>query len=451
MPLLDKNVTDSTASISDDFVMPARSVLYPLEPYGLGNYCVESLASYIGRLAEEHRVSVMHLMTHVLGNAATRVSSSTGYLALRTVAVGNSINGANIIGGPVVERLSDFTGKHGLRGLTTIELSNLVSVKHFSRPKRAWCPGCLADAVKRNDRPYEQLIWSLRDVKACPKHGKLLIDVCPHCSVTNMRALGACYRPGFCSTCSGFLGESHGSARRATVWEVWTAGQIGRVIQFTSTGCVTRNAENFRNGLRILLNSLADGNITRLSRLISAPKNTVWMWLNSSTLPTLPYLLRLAWVGQCTLDQLLLDGETITPSITLGGSWDRRKCRKYVNWEKVRIQLEKLTNSSTGFSISSYRVARLLNVERRVMKERYPELIEKLKIRHTRFTRKRRSATRTRVMTAIRRAVGDLRGVGTHPSRRNVDRILRKRGLKFWWQPGYVAAWRQAVQDSAAK
>src|ERR1035441_9074091 len=46
-------------------IRAAPSILYALTPRGLGTPFVESLSSYIGRLAEAHVVSVWRLILHV--------------------------------------------------------------------------------------------------------------------------------------------------------------------------------------------------------------------------------------------------------------------------------------------------------------------------------------------------------------------------------------------------
>lgn len=50
--------------------IPARSALYSIEPIGIGTSLVESLTSYISRLAEEHTVSVGDLVGRVLSDQA---------------------------------------------------------------------------------------------------------------------------------------------------------------------------------------------------------------------------------------------------------------------------------------------------------------------------------------------------------------------------------------------
>jgi hypothetical protein len=46
--------------------IPPRSRLYALEPIGVGTALVESLSSYVARLAEAHSISVGDLVGHVL-------------------------------------------------------------------------------------------------------------------------------------------------------------------------------------------------------------------------------------------------------------------------------------------------------------------------------------------------------------------------------------------------
>ena len=50
--------------------VPKRSLLHPLEPIGIGTPFVESLTSYIARLAEVHAVTVSDLAGYVLAACA---------------------------------------------------------------------------------------------------------------------------------------------------------------------------------------------------------------------------------------------------------------------------------------------------------------------------------------------------------------------------------------------
>ena len=52
--------------------IPPRTLLFPLEPIGIGTPFVESLTSYISRLAEVHAVTVSDLVGYVLAKCAPR-------------------------------------------------------------------------------------------------------------------------------------------------------------------------------------------------------------------------------------------------------------------------------------------------------------------------------------------------------------------------------------------
>ncbi len=52
--------------------LPRRSLLLPVEPIGIGTPFVESLTSYIARLAEVHAVKVSDLVGYVLAACAPR-------------------------------------------------------------------------------------------------------------------------------------------------------------------------------------------------------------------------------------------------------------------------------------------------------------------------------------------------------------------------------------------
>src|SRR5260370_27789940 len=97
-----------------DFMDSVRrpSVLDPLMPRGLGTPLVESLGSYVIRLAEAHVVSVWRLILHVLSPPRPcRISRSTLRYAYPA-------NGLGKVSKPLVRALEAATQRRALPLLT---------------------------------------------------------------------------------------------------------------------------------------------------------------------------------------------------------------------------------------------------------------------------------------------------------------------------------------------
>jgi ribosomal protein S27E len=216
--------------------VPPRSRLYPLEPIGIGTSYVESLASYIARLADAYCVSPQTLVYWELaaGWNPSLQKVKTGiaqYLA--------GINGTRPLAGELVEVVERLTGQRELRYLTMQPWAGIFSHMHLLRPVRVWCPPCLEQARVEGRVIYEQLLWSILDVEVCPAHGGALQDVCPGCQETQ-HILGDTTRVGFCARCGFWLGNTeatplgakNGAGTPAEEWLLWAACAIGELLAY---------------------------------------------------------------------------------------------------------------------------------------------------------------------------------------------------------------------------
>jgi hypothetical protein len=122
-----------------DFAEPVLrpSTLYALTPCGLGTPFVESLGSYMIRLAEAHMVSVCRLILHVLS------PPPPGRISRSTIRYAYPANGLGKVSEPLLRALEVATQRRNLRLLTLSALEGCVSQPGTFRATEAWCPGCL--------------------------------------------------------------------------------------------------------------------------------------------------------------------------------------------------------------------------------------------------------------------------------------------------------------------
>lgn len=154
----------------------------PLSPLGVGTLEVESLRSYLCRLAELHGVTLASFMLHVGSKCKRRKDR----LALRrfmhqtTTACGV---GSNV--DLLIKTLGPLTGEAHLERLTFLELDKVLSGSQgLVKPVRSWCPVCYNEH-RRSDEPYyDRLLWSMPSVTRCPFHRVGLVSECPQCGKT---------------------------------------------------------------------------------------------------------------------------------------------------------------------------------------------------------------------------------------------------------------------------
>lgn len=152
--------------------------LAPLALEGVGTQDVESLASYVCRLAAAHAVGAWQvrklLMGHVGPGPCWGRVKETRFEALCASTQG-AVN--------LVAALEALTGQSNLSCGTLTKLQHVLSRRcdGLFFPRRRWCPECYRDDEAR---PFEPLHWRLQFIQRCPTH-----LTCSLTSVTNATGL----------------------------------------------------------------------------------------------------------------------------------------------------------------------------------------------------------------------------------------------------------------------
>jgi TniQ protein len=283
-------------------VIPKRSLLYCLKPVGIGTPQVESLSGYVARLAEAHDLSVGNLVGRKPFSYARKgLYKRTTFFRSRPKshafhAADYDINGMCRKACKWIGAFQEATHHQDLCRLTLVPLTKVISGMFLLRKRRAWCPSCYQDD---QGLVYERLLWAIRIVTVCPFHLRPLEERCPFCN-RQQPALAVSSKPGFCSACRNWLGESssktsansasrtHGNFRN----ELHQASAVGEILAATSAaGSVP--AASFRRNLRICIRRLAAGNTAAFARRTQMTKSPVPSWLHAAMHPRLDMVLRL--------------------------------------------------------------------------------------------------------------------------------------------------------------
>lgn len=278
-------------------LIPPRTRLYPLEPIGQGTPLVEGLTSYILRLADAHAVPVGALVSHELANLRPPARSGEPWNDRRerpTYAVqltSYAINGLEEVALRWVRALEAATLRSDLSHLTLLSFGKFLCSLHLFRRVRAWCPVCLQEWRTTGSTIYEPLLWSLRLVKACPKHQCYLAERCPFCRRA-MRPLTADSRPGRCSRCYRWLSAVEGKPFFQNVvsnptknLQTQRAEYLGEMLASAPqlNGRLLR--QNFRHNLRRCVHELFHGNKAAFANFVNCPPGAVEDWVSGATIP----------------------------------------------------------------------------------------------------------------------------------------------------------------------
>lgn len=198
-----------------NYELQPHSYLYSLAPIGVGTPYVESLTSYVLRLAEAHNVGVGSLYSHELANRfnspdlldeAPKKAPRTKFITEFYSTI-HAINGLNKFATDWVGLLEKLTLQSNLKYLTMLPWQNILSRKYLQKHERAWCSHCFAESRERGEVIYEQLLWTIRDVNFCIKHFTPLITNCFYCNEQSY-VLTCHSRSGHCYRCKKWLGTT---------------------------------------------------------------------------------------------------------------------------------------------------------------------------------------------------------------------------------------------------
>lgn len=179
---------------------------FAVEPQGAGSGLVESLTSYIARLALEHHISPRaFVLRQIVPQLKPRaLADARGHCDLFS-HMGSALNGINETARQVVAVLEKGTERCDIRSLTLGSLGGIFATRATVRQRAAWCPRCFLDWRLKGKRLYVPLLWQMVLVRVCPLHSVPLVQLCPKCGKAAF-PLQRYSHPGFCPFCRAWLG-----------------------------------------------------------------------------------------------------------------------------------------------------------------------------------------------------------------------------------------------------
>jgi AraC-like DNA-binding protein len=188
--------SDTIWDTTTDVFQP--SLLHHLAPMGVGTPYIESLTSYMKRLAQNHYLRVVDLIAFCAAQSEHDVTTSTTQKLAR-------IDGNTQTASQWAPLIHDLTRHPDVPYLSLFYWRTLFNPYRTLRQHHAWCEQCFGAWSVSNQPLYEPLLWRLKIVTHCSVHGCLLTEQCPHChnqitSLSNNAVIG------FCPKCVGWLG-----------------------------------------------------------------------------------------------------------------------------------------------------------------------------------------------------------------------------------------------------
>lgn len=403
----------------------SRPRLSPLSPQGLGTTQVESLSSYICRLAKLHW---MH--PHAMANCVRRSAAGD---TRKTGGGGNLLGRLNGVGNPAyhtAEALKVLGATDLADSLTLLPWRHIMNpmLQGVFRKELFYCPRCVDNDRQAGTEPFIRLLWTLEDYAACVVHRQRLVRGCPTCG-ESLKVEPWQPDQFFCMACRRTIFDRllwPLGAESPSVSELRNSHELSMLIQATHVEKMTLRKSATVVFLTHVCNAHCDGLNGAFSRKSGFDRSQTAKWLAGMTRPNLDNLLHIAQ----RFDESLYDGLV---GRNLRFSWDsdevvvsrNRVCQPRVP-EDLRDQVKKrleqhLRGADCMPTMTS--VCMEAGVSIYLIRYHYPGLYSQYMARVARETKMRyaeeKAARVRRVLKAAERMLAD----GIYPSQRRLRDI----------------------------
>jgi transcriptional regulator with XRE-family HTH domain len=441
---------------------PLRSHLYHLRPIGIGTPFVESLTSYVSRLAEAHCVTLGDLMTYEIFPRYGRC-----YLPGTTEDHNTSafwkdspaLNGTSPSAQDFIRALEQLTLRDNLRFLTMVPWAGVLSCRYLVRRTKAWCSVCYREWLEEGVSIYEPLLWALEAANICLKHAARLQTFCPHCSKRSTM-LAAQGRPGYCPYCGAWLGAptAQGNFHCAILtgdelnWQRYVLLTIGELLEASPALLSPPGKGSFAQAIEEYLEHSADGKVSVLARKLHLSRRTIRDWKRGLQIPQIESLLQCCYILDVSPLDLFnasvsmsrgVSQETMAEQIEVKGKVKKRY--RALNVEAIRKELEAELLETEGLPSPMSAVARWLNYDHSFLIRHFPELCRAISERYRAYRKKKREERKQTILDEIRETTFSVHAQELYPSQERVRlRLTKPSSIK---EPGALAAWHEALQE----
>ena len=423
--------------------IPARSTLYALEPIGVGTPWVESLTSYIARLADAHCVFPGVLMEKIIVPLAFGFSPRKGAQALFK-GDGNKSNLLNATGTRAkraVQELEKLTLRKDPHHLTLLTWTEALYIRGLIRLTRAWCPLCYEEWRISGQTVYDPLLWALLPVTVCVHHHVHLSQFCPYEDCRRqLPGLAWRSRPGYCSYCHRWLGNSQGMMQSPSLslddetllWQQWATQSLGSLLVLAPTIVAAPTKKQVITVLRKCVQQLSGSNARAFGQLLGVSRLMVTHWLREDKIPQIEALLRVSYVVGVRLGELVL-GDTETLQMCLRDAPiqkpHKKRQQKPLDVEHVRLALEDALTNNEYPPPSLFEVSRRLGHTLRTLYKCHHTACLEIKSRYKAYLQAQRAERIQRQREEMRQIALDLRAESISLSRTHVAQCLTTPGI----------------------
>ena len=429
--------------------MPPRSKLYCLAPLGMGTVEIESLTSYIQRLAWAYRVNPRVLVAEViLPHLSDRYYADPSQLGSFSRTRSMSINGIGEVAQDWAKVLEQLTMRSDLRFLTLRPWADGLPVWGLQRNAPQWCPTCYEEWREQKQPVYQPLLWTLQAVTICPRHAQPLVEHCPVCQKPQS-AIASRRQLGYCTQCQTWLGskqKKEGSCvddHDLLDWQTWVVSAVEE-LSLASRAFGSLPWSELSKGMAACVKAVGGGRA--FGRLMKASKMVASSWLSEQRTPSFSYVLEMGYVLNVSPLQLMtVEPERLKERLLAEATYRQPPCTKQClpasKGDILFMQqfLQKVLHGEIG-PLPVRHVARQLGVGEKFLVGRFPQECAQITAQYRVYRAERAKRRVTQECEEVRRAVLTLDNQGVVLSRSQVTallsnpNILRRPEGKATWQ-----------------
>lgn len=396
-----------------------RSSLYNIVPIGIGTIEVESLSSYISRLADAHCITVGDIMTHFIAPKMDKkyinnivLNGGNGFYKSSS-----AINGYGIIAYDFIKIMSSLTCREDIRRTTLDNCRELVPFRGLLKNRRYWCSSCFQTDFENNKVIFERLSWTLQPIQECLIHDRALESVCPFCK-SCMYTLERKSLPGYCGKCFSWLGSFVDSDHIK-----YDSQSKKKLINkfFIELTCMTVEKNNVASSLSFYIKNNFEGSLKRAADFFCFSKSTFWGWKEGRHLPPLSALIDIITKLELDLTDFL---NTKKSNKVLLGDYSKLTNTGRVKKEHDKIQdfLNLIIREKRPYSLSM--IAARLGCDRKLLTGMYPKECNNIKKNFLKHIEIKKQNKDELLKEKIDNAVYILKKRGTYPSSRKIEKII---------------------------
>lgn len=429
--------------------LPGRSQLFNLEPIGLGTSGVESLTSYMVRLAGTHSLPMRRFVSRLLTGSAPGLLPKCDTKFFRIHAT--TVNGTGDYARRFVDVLQAATGRRDLEQLTLLPWRELLSPNGtpLTHKCRRWCTDCLhhQSGLNGGKSAYSPLAWSLVEVHACSIHGRALEERCALCG-RRQPAIPRQANLAVCDACGGRLDER--SARQGGQGE--GAGFQHVVEQMVALNGTVQAAEAHRRWTEALTTRIGALALDRASvcRRAGLDPRAMNAWINRGGRVSLSAVIRVCVV--LNLAPAVAFAPNAAPDsadrkaipTTLQARAARRDRHTYEARNHAKVLLLGAIAAPTAPTLRS--VATAAGTSTGFLRYWHADLVQMLRARTLEQSRRIRLDRERRHEDTVDAEVKRLLRRGIYPGRKVVENTVRSRGVTLI-VPRNLAAYRRALTE----